>query len=109
MRRPLQSLVLDTGIAQSRKVDSFKEALARAEQDRGDGDVHFIDEAVAQLLLNDIDATTKANVFFCRSLSGRFQCDGDAFGHKIISRTAFHYQRCAWESPNHATNCHRLP
>jgi len=54
--------VLGAGVAQGRKVYPFEQSLTRAKKDWRNGDVHFIDEALAKILLDDIDSTTNADV-----------------------------------------------
>jgi hypothetical protein len=50
------------GVAQGRKVYSFKESFTRAKQDRRNSDVHFVDQALAKILLNDVYAATNTNI-----------------------------------------------
>lgn len=95
MGGPCRGFVLDAGIAQGRKIHTVEEAFTGAEQDWGYGDVHLIDQAVAKILLNDIDAATNPNVFACGSLPGVLESDGSTFRHKVKGRSVLHDQRWA--------------
>ena len=78
------------GVAQGRKIDTFDESLTGAEQNWRYGDVHIIDQAVAKILLNDVDASAHPHVFVPRSLAGALKSDGSAFCDEVESRSAFH-------------------
>jgi len=54
--------MLRAGIAQIRKVYPFEKSLTRAEQDRCDRNMHFVDHTLAKALLDDFDAAANANI-----------------------------------------------
>ena|SRR5664279_1113125 len=95
MGGPCRGFVLDAGIAQGRKIHTFEESLTRAEQDWRYGYVHFIDKAVAKILLNDIDSATNANIFACGGFPGARKRDGSTFRHEVKGRSAVHDKRWA--------------
>ena len=59
-----RAFVPGAGVAQGRKVYSFKEPFTGAEQDRRNREVHLVDQALAKILLNDVYAATKTNVLY---------------------------------------------
>ena len=83
------------GVAQGRKVGSFKESFTSAKQDRRNSDVHLVDQALAKILLNDVDAATKTNILTCGRFASLRQGGGNAFRHEVEGRSSFHDQRCA--------------
>ena len=95
MGGPCCGFVLDAGIAQGRKIDTFEQALTGAEQDWRDGDVHLIDQAEAKILLNDVDSATNANIFVSGRFPGSFKSHGSTFRHKVEGCSSFHDQRRA--------------
>ena len=58
----LRSFVLRARVPQGGKIDSLEEPLACAKQDRRDGNVHFIYEAVAKILLDHVDPSAKSHI-----------------------------------------------
>lgn len=95
MGGPCRGFVLDAGIAQGRKIHAFEEALTGAEQDWRYGDVHFIDKAVAKILLDDIDSATDANIFAPSGFPRALKSDGSPFCHEVKGRSAVHDKRWA--------------
>jgi len=93
MGGPCRGVVLDAGIAQGRKIHTFEEALAGTEQDRRYGYVHLIDEAMAKVLLDDIDSATNANILASGGFQGALKSDGSTFRHEPKSRSAVHDKR----------------
>lgn len=55
--------MLNAGISQGGKIDTFEESLTAAEQDWRYRHVHLVDQAQAKILLDDIRAATHANIF----------------------------------------------
>ena len=49
-------------VSQSSQVHAIEQALTPSQQDRRDRDVHFINEARAQVLLHGVSPTANANV-----------------------------------------------
>ncbi len=95
MRGKWRPLTPGAGVAEGRKIYTFEQSLAGAEQDGRYGDVHLVDQAVAKILLNDVDAATRSHVFAPCRLAGALERDDRAFGHEVEGRSAFHDQRCA--------------
>ena len=61
-------------IAELWRVDTGEEVLSGAEKDRGNGQVHFVDEPGPQVLLNGRDASADPNVFAARRFGCALQC-----------------------------------
>jgi hypothetical protein len=95
MGGPCRGFVLHAGIAQGGKIHTFKEAFTGAEQDRRYRYVHLIDQAVAQILLDDIDSATNANIFASGGFPGALKSDGSTFRHEVKARSAVHDKRWA--------------
>jgi hypothetical protein len=95
MGGPCRGFVPDAGIAQGRQIHTFEEALTGAEQDRRNGYVHFIDKAMAKILLDDIDSATNANIFASGGFPGALKSNGSAFRHELKGRSAVHGKRRA--------------
>ncbi len=87
------ALVPGAGVAQSRKVCSFEESFTRAKQDRRDSDVHLVDQALAKILLNDMDCATDAAILACSRFARLRQGGGNTFGNEVQACSAFHDQR----------------
>ena len=87
--------MLGAGVAQGRKVCSFEESFTSAKEDRRNGDVHLVDQALAKILLNDIDAATKTNILAFGRFARLRQGGGNAFRNEVEGRSSFHDQRCA--------------
>ena len=83
------------GVAQGRKVCSFKESFASAKQDRCNGDVHLIDQALAKILLNHVDAATNPNILAFGRFARLRQGGGNALRNEVEGRSSLHDQRCA--------------
>ena len=90
-----RAFVPGAGVAQGRKVCSFKESFTSAKQDRRNGDVHLVDQALAKILLNDVYAATKTNVLAFGRFASLRQGGGNALGNEVEGRSAFHDQGCA--------------
>ena len=95
MGGPCRGLVLDAGIAQGRKIYTFEESLAAAEQDWRYGDVHLVDKALAKILLDDIDSAPNANIFASGRFPGALKGDNSTFSYKVKGRSAVHNKRWA--------------
>ena len=76
-------------IAQGRKIDTFEESLTGAKQDWRYGEVHLIDQALAKILLDDIDSATNANIFASGGFLGTFKRGGNAFRHEVEGSSLF--------------------
>lgn len=57
--------------------------------------MHLVDESLAKVLLDDIDATTHSHILSIRRYSGAGEGGFDALGHKMEGGAALHHQRCA--------------
>ena len=90
-----RAFVSGAGIAQGGKVYSFKEPFTSAKQDRRNGDVHLVDQALTKILLNDVYAATETNILASRRFAGLRQGGGDAFRNEVERRSSFHDQRRA--------------
>lgn len=88
--RKWRGFVSGATITQGRKVYFFEESFTRTKKDWRNGDVHFIDQALAKILLNDIDAATNANIFACGGVLGACKRDGSTFRHEVKSRAPIH-------------------
>ena len=95
MGGPCRGFVLDAGIAKRRKIHAFEEALTGADQNWRYGYVHLIDQAVAKILLDDIDSATNANIFSSCGFPGARKGDSSTFRHEIKRRSAIHDKRWA--------------
>ena len=95
MGGPCRGFVLDAGIAQGRKIDTFEESLTGAEQNWRYGYVHLIDQALAKILLDDIDPATNANIFASGGFPGALKSGGSTFRHEVKGRSAVHDKRWA--------------
>jgi hypothetical protein len=73
VRGKRRALTAGAGVAQGGKIDTFEESRTGAEQDGRYGDVHLVDQAVAKILLNDVDAATHSHVLASRPPRGRAQ------------------------------------
>lgn len=62
MRGEWRALTTRAGVADGRKIYTVEESLTGAEQDRRYGDVHLVDQPVAKILLNDVDAAAHSHV-----------------------------------------------
>ena len=78
------------GVAQGRKVCTFEESFTRAEQDRRNCDVHLVDQALAKILLNDIDAATNANILAFGRFARLRQGGACAFSNEVEGYSSFH-------------------
>jgi hypothetical protein len=87
--------VLYARVAQSGEVYSFKEPFTGAKQDGRNGDVHLVNQALAETLLDDIDTATNANI----PASGRVlrlrQGGSHALSDEVKGCSSFHDKRCA--------------
>ena len=95
VRSQWRALAPGAGVAQGRKVHPFKEPLTRAQQHGGNGDVHLVDQALAQVLLDGVDTATHTHILAPGGFSGTRQSHLDAFRHEVEGGAAFHDQRCA--------------
>ncbi len=86
--------MLGAGVAQGRKVYSFECALSRAKKNRRDSKVHFVDQALAKKLLDDVDTATKTDVLFFGGFAGLSKRGGNSVRYEVESSSAFHRQRC---------------
>jgi len=85
--------MLRAGVTESRKIDTLEQSLTRAKKDWRHRDVHFVDQALAQILLNDIDSATQTYVFSSRGFTGPGQRSSNAIRHEMEGGSAFHDQR----------------
>src|SRR5258708_36336018 len=95
MSRPRRSFVLCARVPQCRQIDSVEESLTSAKQDRRDGDVHFVDEALAKILLDDVDPATKSDILAFGSLTRALKSDDSAVCHEVKGRSTLHDKRWA--------------
>lgn len=90
-----RALVLYAHVTQRGEVYSFKESFTGAKQDGRNGDVHLVNQALAETLLNDIDTATNTNI----PASGRGlrlrQGGSHALGDEVKCCSSFHDKRCA--------------
>ncbi len=68
------------GVAQRRQVDALEQTLARAQQHRRDRDMHLIDQALTQTLLDHIDPATDAHILALGGLTRLRHGDVQALG-----------------------------
>src|ERR1044071_256861 len=87
--------MLDAAIAELQHVDAAEQVLARAEEPRGNGKVHLIDEPGAQILLNGRYAAAESNVTSLRRSLGALERSVYPFGDEVEGRVARHAQRRA--------------
>ena len=90
-----RAFVPGAGVAQGRKVDSFKESFTSAKQDRRNSDVHLVDQALAKILLNDVYAATNTNILAFGRFASLRQGGVNAFRNEVEGCSSFHDQRCA--------------
>jgi len=57
--------------------------------------MHFVDEPLAKVLLDDIDPAAESYVFAHRGLAGALKGDSDALRHEVKGCSAIHDERCA--------------
>ena len=73
-----------------------EESLSRAEEDRNDRDVHLVDQASAQILLDRGRAATQPDVEAIGRLESARQCRLDSVGDEVERRPAFHRDVRTW-------------
>src|SRR5215831_11115552 len=76
-------------------LETLEKALAAAENDRGDRDVDLVDEARAQVLVDDRCAAGERNVLSPRGGLGLRERRLDAVGDEVKRRSAPHHERFA--------------
>lgn len=94
VRRKRRALTARAGVAQGRKIYTVEQSLTGAEEYRRYGDVHLVDQVVAKILLNDVDAATHSHVLAPCCLAGALKRDDGAFCHEVEGRSSFHDKRC---------------
>jgi hypothetical protein len=70
--------VLATLIAELGCVDAGEKVFAGAEEDRGNGEMHLVDESRAQVLPDCSDAPAQPDILAIRGFAGAFQRNVDA-------------------------------
>ncbi len=71
-------------LLQGSKIDSVEESLTGAEQDGRDSEMDFVNEALAKILLDDVDPASKSHILALGSFTGALQSDGGAFLHQTL-------------------------
>src|ERR1700709_2484008 len=77
-------------VSQSPRVNPFKQRLPPAEQDRRDSDVQFINEALANILLDCVRPTADPNVHSGSGLACTVERLANASCYEVERRAAFH-------------------
>ena len=85
-----RAFVPDAGVAKLGKIYSFKESFTSTKQYRRDGDVHLVDQALAKILLNDIDASAKPNILAFGCFASLRQSGDNTFRHEVEGGASFH-------------------
>lgn len=63
--------------------------------------MHFINQTLPEILLNDIDSATKTDILSFSCFAGASKRDGNAFCHEVKDSSTLHDQRCAWVVSQH--------
>lgn len=87
--------VLGAGVSQRWQVDAFEQRFARAEQDRRDGDVHFIDQPLLQVLPDGRGPASDADIHSVGGFARLIEGVADAASDEVKGGAAFHDERSA--------------
>src|SRR5437588_6578996 len=82
--------MLRASIAQRRQVDPRKERRTTAEQDRGDCDMHLVDEPRLEILAYRGRSAADLDIALARGLPGATKCFLDSTGDEMKDCPAFH-------------------
>jgi hypothetical protein len=56
--------------------------------------VHFVDKALAKVLLDDIDSASKPNIFAIGGFASALECGSDTFRDEVKRSSTIHDKRC---------------
>src|SRR6266481_10048517 len=93
--------VLGAVIAELCCVDTGEEVLSGAQQDRGDGQMHLVDQPGAKVLPNRGYAAAKSDVLAVGGVGRSLKRCVDTIGDEMENRAAFHRDRCALVAGQH--------
>src|SRR4030095_3172161 len=82
--------VLNTAVTQGERIEPAEEVFAGAEENRADGDVHFINESALEILPDGADTATDTNILTLRRFSCPTQRCMDAIRDEMKGCAAFH-------------------
>src|SRR6185369_1180557 len=90
MRGLFRCYRLNAFVSQRPQVNSLKQRLSPAEQDRRNCNVQFINEAFTKILLDCVRSTADAHVLSGSGLACAVQRLANASGYEVERRAAFH-------------------
>src|SRR5437867_8468637 len=93
VRCPRASHVLRDFVAECGEVDLAEKVLSRAEQSRGDREMHLVDESRSQVLANGRDSPAESNVSSARGRDGLTQRLLDPTGDEAEDGPTLHGHR----------------
>src|SRR5882762_10311688 len=85
--------MLRATIAELHCIETRKQALTGTEKGWSNGQVHFVDESCAKILLDSCDTTAKPDISSIGSLGGPFQRGMNALRNEVKCRAAVHRDR----------------
>ena len=77
-------------IAEGGEIEIAKDAFAAADEDGGEDEMHLVDEAGAQVLLDGGGASAEANIFAVGGGDGLLQRAVNAVGDEVEGGASFH-------------------
>ena len=90
MRGLLRRYEFHAFVSQSPQVNSFKQRLSPAEQDRRDSDVQFINKALTEILPDSVRATADPYVHSGSGFARTVERLANASRNEVERRAAFH-------------------
>ena len=82
-------------VAEGGEIEVAKDAFSAADEDGGGDEMHLVDEAGAQILLDGGGASAEANIFTVGGVDGLLERAVNAVGDEVEGGASFHNERLA--------------